>query len=160
MTAWIVIGGLVVVALILLLRRPFAEWRRHRAAKAQEAKRQWRRDRDAAKAQRSVERAMNPAKAAAKSGPPKPSQVIQRSGSKCWLCGTRTFDDDRVREKNGTERLGATYPIVDYVTPLDRGGTYELENARIAHRHCASVRAAQPGRTEFGKPRRTYPARA
>lgn len=159
MTAWIVIGALLVVALVILLRRPFAEWRRHRAAKQHEAKKQWRRDRDAAKAQRSVDRAMNSAKAAAKAGPPKLSQVAQRSGSKCWLCGTRTFDDDRLREKNGTERLGATYPVIDYVVALDRGGTYELDNARVAHRHCAAVRAAQPARTEFGKPPRTYGSR-
>jgi 5-methylcytosine-specific restriction endonuclease McrA len=125
---------------------------------AQARKRQWRRDRDAAKAQRRQDRAMSPAKIAARSGPPRWQQVEQRTGAKCWLCGTRVYPDDRMRVKHGGVRLGATYPTVDYVVAIDRGGTYEPDNVRLAHRHCQAARQANPARTQYGRPPRTYPS--
>ena len=152
----VVLVVLAIVALVLLLRGPLTELRKRRRERAQERKRAWRRQREAEREQRRVERAMNPVKAAAKKGPPRWQQVAEKQGTKCWLCGTRTFPDDRRRIDVGEERLGATYPTVDYVVPLDRGGTYEMENVRIAHQHCCQVRAQNPARTEFGSPKRTY----
>ena len=99
---------------------------------------------------------MNPAKAAARSGPPAWQKVATAHGAKCVLCGTRTFEDDRLRTGSGEERLGKTYPEVVFLTPLEAGGTYELSNARIAHRHCAAVQRAHPGRGKYGTPPRTY----
>ena len=58
------------MAAVVLLRGPLRELRHRRAERERARKRQWRKDRDAAKAQRREERAMNPAKAAARSGPP------------------------------------------------------------------------------------------
>jgi 5-methylcytosine-specific restriction endonuclease McrA len=154
---WVVfIAVIAIVALTLLLREPVAEFRQRRRERAQARKREWRRQREAEKERRRVERAMNPAKAAAKKGAPRWQQIAERQGSKCWLCGTRTFPDDRRRVDVGDERLGATYPTVDYLVPIDRGGTYELDNVRIAHRHCRDLRVANPARTDFGTPRRTY----
>lgn len=100
---------------------------------------------------------MNPARAAARSGPPRWQQVAERQGGKCWLCGTRTYPDDRRRTGPGSEQQGATYPTVDYVVPIDQGGTYEQDNVRLAHRHCRDVRVANPARREFGTPPRTFP---
>ena len=145
-----------VVALVLLLRGPVNELRARRQERERERKRQWRRDRDLAKAQRATQRAMNPAKAAARKGPPRWQQVAQRQGSKCWLCGTRTNADDRRRLEDGSERQGATYPVVEFVVPIDRGGTFEYDNTRLAHRHCSDLRTANPARTEWGPPKRTF----
>jgi 5-methylcytosine-specific restriction endonuclease McrA len=155
-TALVVV--IAAVALVLLLRGPVTELRKRRRERAQERKRAWRRQREIEREQRRTERAMNPAKAAAKKGPPRWQQVVERQGSKCWLCGTRTFPDDRRRIDVGEERLGATYPTVDYLVPIDRGGTYELDNVRLAHRHCRDLRTANPARQEFGPPKRTFPA--
>lgn len=152
---WVLLALLAIVALAVLLRGPLREWRARRARIAQERKRQWRRDRDDEKARRRTERAMNREKAAARNGPPTWQQVAQRSGGKCWLCGTRTFTDDRLRTADG-ERLGATYPTVDYVVAVESGGGYTADNTRIAHRQCAQVRAKNPARTQYGPPRRTY----
>jgi len=154
LTVFVILAA--VVALLLLLRGPMSELQARRRQRAQERKRQWRRDRDLAKRQRATDRAMNPAKAAARKGPPRWQQVAQRQGSKCWLCGTRTNSDDRRRLDGGGEQLGATYPVVDYVVPVDRGGTYEYDNARLAHQHCRDLRTANPARAEWGAPRRSY----
>lgn len=101
---------------------------------------------------------MNPARAAARKGPRRWQQVAQRQGGKCWLCGTRTNPDDRRRLDVGSEQLGATYPTVDYVVPIDKGGTYEMDNLRIAHRSCQDRRMANVSRTEFTPPKRTFPS--
>lgn len=143
------VGVLVAVRVLTPL------WRRH-AADAQRAKRDGRRERAAARERRRVERAMGPAKAAAKKGAPTWQQVAKRHGSKCVLCGTRTFVDDRQRQKGGGDRLGKTYPTVIYLDRLEAGGRADIDNARIAHRHCASVRESQPARQEFGSPPRTF----
>lgn len=125
-----------------------------RAARDHEAKRIRRRERRARA--RTPANPMNPARAAARRGAPTWQQVAQRQGSKCWLCGTRTYADDRERDRTGHERLGATYPEVDYVIALEAGGTHADDNVRIAHRHCAATRRAKPHLTTFGRPPRTY----
>lgn len=155
--SWLLLAALAIVAVAILLRGPIRELNHRRAERARERKRQWRRERDEQRERRRTERAMNRDKAAARSGPPTWQQVAKRSGSKCWLCGTRTFVDDRQRTGSG-ERLGATYPTVDLVVALDRGGTYANDNLRIAHRHCARVREQNPVRTQYGTPPRTYGA--
>lgn len=155
---WVLIVLLALVAAVLLLREPFSRWRVRRREREQERKRDERRQRRQEKEERRTERAMNPARAAARSGPPRWQQVAERQGGKCWLCGTRAYPDDRRRTGPGSEQLGATYPTVDYVVPIEQGGTYEQDNVRLAHRHCRDVRVANSGRREFGSPRRTFPA--
>lgn len=154
---WALVAVLALMALVLLLREPFGRWRERRLEREQERKREDRRRRRQAKTDRRSERAMNPARAAARSGAPRWQQVADRQGAKCWLCGTRTYPDDRRRTGPGSERLGATYPTVDYVLPIEQGGTYQQDNVRLAHRHCRDVRLANIGRREFGSPRRTFP---
>jgi hypothetical protein len=154
------VAALAVLVLVIVLRQPVAEYRARRREREQERKRQWRRDKEAARLQRRQERAMNPARAAARKGPPTWQQVEQRQGGKCWLCGKRTFPDDRRRTPAGSEQFGATYPSVDYVVPLESGGTYQVANARVAHRHCQALRRADGGRREYGAPQRTFPPTA
>ena len=154
---WALIAVLALVAVALLVREPVGRWRTRRREREQERKREERRRRRESQAERRSERAMNPARAAARSGPPRWQQVADRQGGKCWLCGTRTYPDDRRRTGPGSEQLGATYPTVDYVLQIEQGGTYEQGNTRLAHRHCRDVRLANSSRTEFGSPRRTFP---
>jgi hypothetical protein len=157
---WVLIAVLALAVVVLLVREPFSRWRVRRREREQERKREERRQRRQAKEERRTERAMNPARAAARSGPPRWQQVAERQGGKCWLCGTRTYPDDRRRTGPGSEQLGATYPTVDYVLPIDQGGTYEQDNVRIAHRRCRDVRIANSSRRDFGAPRRTFPSRS
>jgi 5-methylcytosine-specific restriction endonuclease McrA len=139
---------------VLLLHRPLAQWRRRVAEREQEAKRAARRERRQ-QAVQAPERPMNPAKAAARSGPPRWQQVMERQGTKCWLCGTRVYPDDR--EGSGKQAtFGATYPEVDLVVPLEQGGSYAWDNVRLAHRACRRGRTARPDDTTFTTPSRTY----
>lgn len=145
------VGAVVAVA---LLNRPLAAWRRRNAERAQERKREARRARRA-ESRRPPERPMNEAKAAARSGPPRWQQVADRQGTKCWLCGTRVYPDDRDGSGKGA-RLGATFPEVDLVVPIEQGGSHAWDNVRLAHRACRRGRAARPDVTTFTVPKRTF----
>lgn len=153
----LVADGLGAVAGVLVASRIRAEMLRTRTDRMREEKRAVRRARRAARRSPDVERPRNTARAAARRGAPTWQQVAQRQGAKCWLCGTRTHEDDRMRDAAGVERLGRTYPCVDLITPVETGGTYEDRNVRLAHRHCAAARRDNPGQREFGRPPRTYP---
>ncbi|HAN71273.1 MAG TPA: hypothetical protein DCQ36_06750 [Actinobacteria bacterium] len=141
---------------VIITDRIMREVRRSRGQEAQRRKREQRRQRRESARNPAPERMMNRERVAARKGAPTWKQVAQRQGGKCWLCGTRTYEEDRTREASGRERLGATYPCVDYVVAIDAGGTYEETNVRLAHRHCAAVRREKPSLTSFGRPPRTY----
>jgi len=141
---------------VLVTSRIADEVRERRAARDHERKRARRRERRERERNPQPERPMNTARAAARKGEPTWQLVGQRSGTKCWLCGRRTHEDDRQRQPDGSYRLGAAYPTVVYVTRIDQGGTYEIDNARVAHRHCAALRESNPTRREYGTPKPTY----
>lgn len=144
------------VAGVVITSRVLVEVRRARAVRDHEAKRQRRRDRRArARAPIDTPR-RNTVKAASRRGAPTWQQVAQRQGPKCWLCGTRTYADDHHRDPSGREHQGKTYPCVDLVVAVGAGGTYEDANVRLAHRHCAAARQANPSLATFGRPPRTY----
>lgn len=145
------------VAGALITARIRDEVLRSRASRLQERKRDERRARREAERSPTVERPRNAARAAARRGAPTWQQVAQRQGPKCWLCGTRVYDGDRMRDASGAERLGRTYPCVDLIVAVEAGGSYEDANVRLAHRHCAAARRDNPALTQFGRPPRTYP---
>lgn len=144
------------VAGVVITDRIMGEVHRTRRREAQERKREQRRQRRENVRNPAPERAMNRERAAARRGERSWKQVAQRHGGKCWLCGTRTYEQDRIRDASGRERLGATYPCVDYVVALEAGGSYDDANVRLAHRHCAAARRSNPSLTAFGRPPRTY----
>lgn len=57
----------------------------------------------------------------------------------CWLCG-RPID----MELHKLEPNGKWSFTVDHVIPLDKGGTWTLENCRSAHRTCNSRKGNRP----------------
>lgn len=99
---------------------------------------------------------MNPARAAARSGPPRWQQVAHRQGRKCWLCGARVLPDDREPGRGSQPRQGAAYPVVDYVVLPENGGSHAWDNVRLAHVACQRGRRLRPEVTRFTPPARTY----
>jgi 5-methylcytosine-specific restriction endonuclease McrA len=67
------------------------------------------------------------------------TRVAKRDGMACHLCGDDCDPDDYTRD--GTTFLaGITYPSVDHVIPLSLGGPHDLDNVRLAHMLCNSLR--------------------
>jgi hypothetical protein len=69
--------------------------------------------------------------------PDKRSKVIARDGLACWLCGLQTGSKGRMLR------------TLDHVIPVSRGGTDALENLRLAHLICNTLRADDDGATAF-----------
>lgn len=59
----------------------------------------------------------------------------------CWICGEKTNPYD-YKIINGTIIVGETYPSIDHVLPLARGGMHQWENVRLAHKGCNQRRGA------------------
>lgn len=52
--------------------------------------------------------------------------ITARDGYKCALCPTPFAIDD--------------YPTIDHWIPLSKGGTWDLENLKLAHKRCNSLK--------------------
>jgi len=59
--------------------------------------------------------------------------LYRRDSGVCYLCGGMCDWNDRDAEHN---RCGATYPSIDHVIPLAKGGTHAWDNVRLAHLGC------------------------
>lgn len=58
-------------------------------------------------------------------------KLIQRDGSKCYLCGKETnFSDDR------WGWYGPNYPTIDHVIPLSKGGKHSWNNVKVCCGRC------------------------
>ena len=53
----------------------------------------------------------------------------------CYICGRSCSWDDKI-EKNGTIICGQTYPSIDHVIPLSKGGMHSWGNVRLSCREC------------------------
>lgn len=60
------------------------------------------------------------------------AKVMERDGAHCWLCGRLVV-----------EGLAPDHPLspsLDHVIPFAKGGTYTLDNLRLAHHSCNQER--------------------
>lgn len=69
--------------------------------------------------------------------------VIERDNGICYICGRKTSREDRYYV-HGCFVAGDTYPTVDHVIPLARGGTHTWDNVRLACRQCNSIKGDTP----------------
>lgn len=58
-------------------------------------------------------------------------KLFDRDGGVCYLCGTRCNWNDVI-----DGNAGDSYPSIDHVLPLSKGGTHEWTNVKLAHRKC------------------------
>lgn len=62
-------------------------------------------------------------------------KLFIRDDGICYLCG-KPCDWNDYEMRNGTKICGKTYPSIDHVVPLARGGKHQWENVRLAHWMC------------------------
>lgn len=63
-------------------------------------------------------------------------KLIERDKNICYLCG-RPCD---ISDKDGY-KVGNSYPTVDHVIPISKGGTDTWDNVRLAHHICNSYKS-------------------
>ena len=64
-------------------------------------------------------------------------EVIERDNGICYICGCRTTKEDH-HYRHGWFTIGDSYPTIDHVIPLAKGGTHTWDNVRLACRRCNS----------------------
>lgn len=58
----------------------------------------------------------------------------------CHLCGNQTNYSDMYINDEGHYIAGDSYPSIDHLVPISKGGTHTWDNVRLAHRLCNSLK--------------------
>lgn len=67
-------------------------------------------------------------------------KLYQRDKGICHLCGGKcNFDDINITEE-GYYITGKTYPSIDHVIPIAKGGKHSWNNVKIAHHRCNTLK--------------------
>ena len=62
--------------------------------------------------------------------------LIARDGRKCYLCGVNTDFNDHYIDEGGSFHVGDSYPTIEHVVPLSKGGNHSWANTKVACWRC------------------------
>lgn len=63
-------------------------------------------------------------------------RLYKRDGGFCYICGLKCNWEDKEIRDDGAVIYGSTYPTIDHVFPLAKGGKHSWENVKLAHWVC------------------------
>lgn len=63
-------------------------------------------------------------------------RLFERDEGICYICNTPCHYDDKTITDEGYFIAGSTYPSIDHVYPLARGGMHSWDNVRLSHHSC------------------------
>lgn len=67
--------------------------------------------------------------------------LAKRDNNICYLCGEKvTFDDYKITEE-GYFIANGTYPSIDHIKPISKGGTHTWDNVKLAHMECNCLKS-------------------
>ena len=67
------------------------------------------------------------------------SGLIERDRGVCQLCGQAVDESDYIYIGD-TFMAGNSYPSIDHIIPLSKGGLHQWDNVQLAHRLCNSIK--------------------
>lgn len=67
-------------------------------------------------------------------------KLYLRDGGKCWICGDKCDFNDCRHDENGNFIVGLTYPSIDHVYPISKGGVHSWDNVKLAHHYCNTLK--------------------
>lgn len=68
-------------------------------------------------------------------------KLYNRDNGICWICGEKCNYSDHTKDPNGNFIVGRTYPSIDHVYPLSKGGSHTWDNVRLAHWWCNTLKS-------------------
>lgn len=71
-------------------------------------------------------------------------KVMHNDNGLCWLCGKKVDPHD-YQTRGNRFICGKSYPTVDHVVPLSKGGLHTWDNVRLAHQRCNSIKGDRNG---------------
>lgn len=75
-------------------------------------------------------------------------RLYKRDKGICYLCGEPCDYNDKIITDEGHYIVGETYPSIDHVEPLSKGGKHSWDNVKLAHHYCNSIKNDNDDRIE------------
>lgn len=72
------------------------------------------------------------------------AKLIKRDGLRCAICGGLC----NLNDHGWSEYIGATYPSIDHIIPMSKGGGHTWDNVQVAHMICNSLKSDKLEKTE------------
>ena len=72
------------------------------------------------------------------------TKLYQRDKGKCYLCGIVCDWNDKIIDDNGAVIVGATYPTIEHIQPLSKGGLHKWDNVKISCKKCNEMKGSSP----------------
>ena len=69
------------------------------------------------------------------------TSLIKKEKNVCHICGKKCNRKDYVITKQGYFIAGKSYPSIDHVIPVSKGGTHTWDNVKLAHMSCNSIKS-------------------
>jgi endogenous inhibitor of DNA gyrase (YacG/DUF329 family) len=66
--------------------------------------------------------------------------LYKRDKGICYICGGKCNFKDHTKT-NGNFIAGPTYPSIDHLIPIARGGMHAWDNVKLAHHHCNAMKS-------------------
>ena len=76
-------------------------------------------------------------------------KLYKRDKGICYLCGEPCDFNDKVITDEGHYIVGETYPSIDHVIPIAKGGKHSWENVKLAHHRCNTLKRDNEIRGNF-----------
>lgn len=67
-------------------------------------------------------------------------KIIQKEKNVCYLCGSQCDSNDFTIDDRGSFIVGKSYPSIEHVQPISKGGTHTWDNVKLAHHYCNSIK--------------------
>ena len=59
----------------------------------------------------------------------------------CYLCGNECDFNDKVITEEGYTIVGKTYPSIEHIIPISKGGLHSWDNVKLAHHYCNALKS-------------------
>ena len=67
-------------------------------------------------------------------------KLIKRDKNICHICGGKCSKKDYRVDNKGSFIAGNSYPSIDHLLPVSKGGTHTWDNVKLAHMYCNSIK--------------------
>lgn len=67
-------------------------------------------------------------------------KLIEKEHNVCYLCDNECDSDDYLITDEGHLIVGASYPSIEHVIPISKGGKHTWDNVRLAHHYCNTIK--------------------
>ena len=69
------------------------------------------------------------------------TKLIRRDRNTCYICGGKCDKGDYAMDADGNFIVGKSYPSVEHVHPVSKGGTHTWDNVKLAHHYCNTIKS-------------------